>query len=126
MNHGQLDGKKETMLPCFVVSLNASQPEAGPNFSAKIWSSLQSVDWMLIRLVATVVVLRGDSNVSGTVTLEQATESSPTTVSYDVKGNDPSAQRGMHIHQFGDNTNGCTSAGPHCEYLPSFEVCSSL
>ena len=64
---------------------------------------------------ALVAVVRGDSNVKGTVTFEQASESSPTTVSWDITGNDANAKRGMHVHAFGDNTNGCTSAGPHCE-----------
>jgi len=64
-------------------------------------------------MVKAVAVIRGDSTVKGTVTFEQADESSPTTISYDISGNDSSAQRGMHVHQFGDNTNGCTSAGPH-------------
>jgi Cu-Zn family superoxide dismutase len=59
-------------------------------------------------------VLRGDSKVTGIVTFEQSTESSPTTITYDISGSDPNAERGMHVHQFGDNTNGCTSAGPHC------------
>ncbi|KAI5309898.1 Superoxide dismutase [Cu-Zn] [Ascosphaera atra] len=64
-------------------------------------------------MVKAVAVLRGDSNVKGTVTFEQAEESAPTTVSWNIQGNDPNAERGFHIHQFGDNTNGCTSAGPH-------------
>jgi Cu/Zn superoxide dismutase len=65
-----------------------------------------------------VAVLRGDSKVSGIVTFEQSSESSPTTITYDITGNDPNAERGMHVHQFGDNTNGCTSAGPHCTSIP--------
>lgn len=60
-----------------------------------------------------VAVLRGDAKVRGTVTLEQECESSPTKITYDITGNEPNAKRGFHIHQFGDNTNGCTSAGPH-------------
>lgn len=64
-------------------------------------------------MVSAVAVLRGDSNVSGVVRFEQASESEPTTVSWEIAGNDPNALRGFHIHQFGDNTNGCTSAGPH-------------
>ncbi|KAI9874740.1 MAG: Superoxide dismutase [Cu-Zn] [Pleopsidium flavum] len=64
-------------------------------------------------MVKAVAVLRGDSKVGGTVTFEQADESSPTTITFDISGNDSNAERGMHVHQFGDNTNGCTSAGPH-------------
>jgi hypothetical protein len=68
-----------------------------------------------VRLTVTpVAVLRGDSNVKGTVTFEQASEGAETTISWNVTGNDANAERGMHIHTFGDNTNGCTSAGPHC------------
>lgn len=61
-----------------------------------------------------VAVLRGDSKVSGTVTFEQASENAETTVSWNITGHDANAERGMHVHAFGDNTNGCTSAGPHC------------
>jgi hypothetical protein len=62
----------------------------------------------------TVAVLRGDSNVKGTVTFTQESESAPTQISWDITGHDANAERGMHVHAFGDNTNGCTSAGPHC------------
>jgi len=64
-------------------------------------------------MVKAVAVLRGDSKITGTVTFEQSSESSATTITWDITGHDPTAERGMHIHQFGDNTNGCTSAGPH-------------
>lgn len=50
---------------------------------------------------------------SGIVTFTQENENSPTSITYEISGNDPNAMRGMHIHEFGDNTNGCTSAGPH-------------
>lgn len=64
-------------------------------------------------MVKAVAVLRGDSTVKGTVTFEQESEATPISISWDIEGNDPNALRGFHIHQFGDNTNGCTSAGPH-------------
>jgi Cu-Zn family superoxide dismutase len=64
-------------------------------------------------MVKAVAVLRGDAGVSGTVHFEQESEGAPTTVTYNITGNSPSALKGFHIHEFGDNTNGCTSAGPH-------------
>ncbi|TVY75854.1 Superoxide dismutase [Cu-Zn] [Lachnellula suecica] len=66
-------------------------------------------------MVKAVAQIRGDSKVTGTVTFEQDSESSPTTVSWNITGHDANAERGMHVHQFGDNTNGCTSAGPHLD-----------
>jgi len=64
-------------------------------------------------MVTAVAVIRGDSKISGTVKFEQADENAPTTISWDITGHDANAERGMHVHTFGDNTNGCTSAGPH-------------
>ncbi|SCU81756.1 LANO_0B04082g1_1 [Lachancea nothofagi CBS 11611] len=64
-------------------------------------------------MVKAVAVLRGDAGVSGIVHLEQASEKEPTTISYEIAGFKSNAEQGFHIHEFGDNTNGCTSAGPH-------------
>ncbi|KAF7589944.1 Superoxide dismutase [Cu-Zn] [Aspergillus hancockii] len=64
-------------------------------------------------MVKAVAVLRGDKGVSGTVTFEQADENTPTTISWNITGNTANAERAFHVHQFGDNTNGCTSAGGH-------------
>ena len=47
------------------------------------------------------------------MTFEQTSENAPTTITYKITGNDPSAKRGFHVHEFGDNTNGCISAGSH-------------
>ncbi|TGO83489.1 hypothetical protein BPOR_0639g00020 [Botrytis porri] len=58
-------------------------------------------------------MVKAVATVSGTVTFEQSEENSPTTITWNITGNDANAERGMHVHQFGDNTNGCTSAGPH-------------
>ncbi|KAJ7784497.1 superoxide dismutase [Mycena metata] len=60
-----------------------------------------------------VVVLKGDSQVTGTVTFEQKSKSGVVTISGELRGLDPLASRGLHVHQFGDTTGGCASAGPH-------------
>ncbi|KAJ9413976.1 superoxide dismutase [Fusarium oxysporum] len=53
------------------------------------------------------------STVFGTITFEQFDESSPINISWNIRGNHANSLRAFHIHEFGDKTNGCTSAGPH-------------
>jgi len=60
-----------------------------------------------------VVVLKGDSVVSGTVTFEQSSVTGAVSVSGKIEGLNPSTQRGFHIHQLGDLSDGCTSTGSH-------------
>ncbi|KAL4601567.1 superoxide dismutase-like [Arapaima gigas] len=59
-----------------------------------------------------VCVLRGAGDVSGTVYFEQQDESSSVKVTGEIKGLTPGSH-GFHVHVYGDNTNGCISAGPH-------------
>lgn len=46
------------------------------------------------------------------MTFVQDDENSATTIGYDIRGSEPGLH-GFHVHAFGDNTNGCTSAGGH-------------
>ncbi|KAJ2656137.1 Superoxide dismutase [Cu-Zn] [Coemansia sp. RSA 1200] len=74
---------------------------------------LQQDDPSTPKQAPAVAVLKGDdANVSGVVTFTQANESSPITVKAEINGLKPGSH-GFHVHVYGDNTNGCTSAGPH-------------
>jgi len=60
-----------------------------------------------------VVVLKGPSNVTGVVTFEQTWRHSSVCIKGTIKGLDPNAKRGVHVHQFGNATDGCASSGLH-------------
>jgi len=65
-------------------------------------------------MVKAVCVLAAGSSsaVTGTITFTQEKAGDSTTVSGQLKGLAP-GKHGFHIHQFGDYTNGCMSAGGH-------------
>ncbi|XP_076372775.1 superoxide dismutase 1 [Tachypleus tridentatus] len=58
-----------------------------------------------------VCVLVGES-VKGTVHFSQENATCPTSVTGEIRGLTPGLH-GFHVHEFGDNTNGCISAGAH-------------
>ncbi|KAF5315104.1 hypothetical protein D9619_007372 [Psilocybe cf. subviscida] len=60
-----------------------------------------------------LVVLNGDSTVSGSVHFEQQAPGNQVQITLKIKGLTPNALRGFHIHASGDLSNGCLSAGPH-------------
>lgn len=57
-----------------------------------------------------VCVLQGDVN--GTVYFDQQDNKAPVVLSGEVSGL-KEGKHGFHVHEFGDNSNGCTSAGAH-------------
>lgn len=61
-----------------------------------------------------ICVLRNDKEVFGTIRFTQGAEGAATSVEVDINNSAlTEGQHGFHVHQFGDNTNGCISAGPH-------------
>ncbi|KLO15966.1 copper zinc superoxide dismutase [Schizopora paradoxa] len=67
----------------------------------------------MISVKKAVVILRGESNVTGKVTFAQSSSSVPVTISGEINGLDPKAKRGFHIHSLGDLSSGCMSTGSH-------------
>lgn len=63
---------------------------------------------MLVRAVA---VLRGDG-VSGVIRFEQPITGGPTKIFGTIRGL-ADGEHGLHIHEYGDLSDGCTSAGAH-------------
>uniref|UniRef100_D2Y3W7 Superoxide dismutase [Cu-Zn] n=2 Tax=nasuta subgroup TaxID=32307 RepID=D2Y3W7_DROAB len=57
-----------------------------------------------------VCVINGDAK--GTVFFEQESSGTPVKVTGEVTGL-AQGLHGFHVHEFGDNTNGCMSSGPH-------------
>ncbi|PIC45101.1 hypothetical protein B9Z55_005238 [Caenorhabditis nigoni] len=76
--------------------------------SNAIFPQVEAAQKMSNRAVA---VLRGDV-VSGTIWITQNSESDPAVIEGEIKGLTPGLH-GFHVHQYGDSTNGCLSAGPH-------------
>ena len=54
----------------------------------------------------------GGSGVSGIVTFSQSPEGGATTICYKIEGLSE-GDHGFHVHEFGDLSNGCKSAGGH-------------
>ena len=61
----------------------------------------------------TLIFPSSGSSVRGVVSFYQANPSSPTRIVVNLWGLPPNSVHAMHVHEFGDLSEGCTSAGPH-------------
>ncbi|XP_018646946.1 superoxide dismutase [Cu-Zn] [Schistosoma mansoni] len=59
-----------------------------------------------------VCVMTGTAGVKGVVKFTQETDNGPVHVHAEFSGL-KAGKHGFHVHEFGDTTNGCTSAGAH-------------
>ncbi|CAH8649492.1 unnamed protein product [Schistosoma rodhaini] len=63
-------------------------------------------------MVKAVCIMTGAAGVKGVVKFTQETDNGPVHVHAEFSGL-KAGKHGFHVHEFGDTTNGCTSAGAH-------------
>jgi Cu-Zn family superoxide dismutase len=78
----------------------------------KLADTVKSVPKLSSSGIQAVAVLRDPNNgqVYGQVNFTQADDGT-VTIDGEIKNIPDKQKRGFHIHEFGDTTNGCTSAG---------------
>jgi len=77
-----------------------------------LWSVfLKAPDAALVQKA--VVVLKGESPITGSVTFEQSSKDGPVRITGQLQGLDALVQRGFHVHSSGDLSGGCASTGSH-------------
>jgi len=62
--------------------------------------------------VKAMAILNGDQ-VKGKISLEQSADGGPTKITGTVTGLPQAGKYGFHVHEFGDLSRGCDSAGAH-------------
>ena len=100
-----------------LLLLTTFDDDAFARTPACIHSFIHSIQYNSLHFISreqqkAVVVLTGTAGVAGTLTLTQEDPSGATTVVGDITGLEP-GKHGLHVHEFGDTTNGCMSTGPH-------------
>ena len=63
------------------------------------------------RHAISILYPHGDSGVTGIVSFSQENITSSTKIVANVKGLKPNSNHGFHIHEYGDLTQGCVTAG---------------
>lgn len=67
----------------------------------------------LTRNAICILYPNNNSNVKGLISFSQESYDKPCKIVASVRGLRPNGFHGFHIHEWGDLTEGCTSAGPH-------------
>lgn len=62
---------------------------------------------------AICILYPNNSSVKGIAAFSQQSLQTPVKIALTVKGLNPNGKHGIHIHEFGDLTSGCETAGPH-------------
>ncbi|KAF8486602.1 superoxide dismutase [Gautieria morchelliformis] len=95
-------GQSRLLLIALVVSILL--------FATFLWNTSGSAEEFSVRKA--VAVLKGPT-VEGTVYFSQSSSKGPVSISGSLKNVSPNTDRGFHIHELGDATDGCMSSGSH-------------